>query len=127
MQNQIVSDQFHDSEILRRGEKLYPLPDVVQFYPRPRRGKVTHRSTPYRHATTGLRGVILESVQCAGVRASSKEAVFRFFAELTRRAGLVTKSPVTAQDDAVAANERLKQLVFRRIDRRKQSKSEDSK
>lgn len=127
MQTNNNSNEPFGSEILRRGEKLVPLGAAGQFYPPKTRGRLPHRSTAYRHATIGIRGVVLETVQCAGIRATSKEAVQRFFAELTRQAGVTRTSPTSPQIAAAAANERLKQIVFRRVDSRKQSTTEGTK
>ena len=47
-----------------------------------------HTSTClYRWTTSGCRGVVLESVQVGATRCTSREAMARFFARLSRAAG----------------------------------------
>ena len=69
-------------------EQLVALPDVPSLLPPNRRGKGVHLSAVYRWIQHGLRGVRLESVQLAGRRVTSKEALGRFFTALSERAGL---------------------------------------
>jgi hypothetical protein len=63
-------------------EHLLPLSEVPHLIPRPK-GRQVHISTIYRWSTTGLRGVVLETLQTGATRATSREALGRFFAQLT--------------------------------------------
>jgi hypothetical protein len=67
-------------------EGLVALAEATQFYPRNARGKHPHVSQLHRHATQGLRGVVLETVQAGSKRATSRAAIARFFARLTEAA-----------------------------------------
>jgi Protein of unknown function (DUF1580) len=64
-------------------ETLISLSDAAKAVPRRRRGRKTHLSTLYRWATIGVRGVILETLQCGGSRVTSREAMQRFFERLS--------------------------------------------
>jgi hypothetical protein len=64
-------------------EKLIALSDAAELFPPRRRGRKPHVSCIYRYTTTGYRGIVLESVQAAGTRATSREAVTRFLARIT--------------------------------------------
>ena len=64
-------------------EQIVPLANAAAFCPRRRGGKKTHVSCLYRWTTTGCRGVRLEFLQCGGTRCTSKEALARFFNNLT--------------------------------------------
>jgi hypothetical protein len=66
-------------------EKLFPLaraPDEADLPERRRRKKI-HSSCFYRWSTTGLRGVVLETLQVGGTRCTSREALQRFFERLS--------------------------------------------
>ena len=52
---------------------------ALEMYPRAEDGSTPSLSTYYRHTTFGCRGVVLESIQCGGVRCTSRAAVARFF------------------------------------------------
>lgn len=75
-----------------QNEELYSLRDIVRFIPRSTRtGRQVHRSVVWRWARVGLKAadgtrVFLEVVKAGGGLATSREALHRFFAELTRRA-----------------------------------------
>jgi hypothetical protein len=65
-------------------EHLVPLDEYVRLRPPGRNGKRMHKSTGYRHVNPGVRGVKLEIV-CYGAKTyTSKEAISRFVAALTR-------------------------------------------
>ena len=64
-------------------ETLISLSDAAKAVPRRRRGRKTHLSTLYRWATAGVRGVVLETLQCGGSRVTSREAMQRFFERLS--------------------------------------------
>src|SRR5262249_18837103 len=64
-------------------ETLISLADAAKTVPRRRRGRKTHLSTIYRWATVGVRGIVLETLQCGGSRVTSREAMQRFFERLS--------------------------------------------
>jgi hypothetical protein len=64
-------------------EDLVSLSDAAEFCPRRRGGKKPHVSCVYRWTREGYKGVVLESVQVGGTRCTSKEALARFFNQLT--------------------------------------------
>ena len=66
-----------------RNESLVSLAEAPKHIPR-RKGKKVHSSTPYRWTTNGVRGVVLESIQCGGTRYTSLEALDRFFQRLSQ-------------------------------------------
>jgi hypothetical protein len=78
-------------------EALISFAEAARMVPRRRGGRGTHISTIYRWATLGIRGVVLESLQCGGGRATSREAMARFFARLT---DVASTGPVGAHPDA---------------------------
>lgn len=87
-------------------------------------GKPKHRSYGYRMVAAGL-----EVLVYAGEMYSSREAVVR---HLQRQAASKQQKPThdvaaAAEIDAVAANERLQRLVFRRVEKRKRGTSEEIK
>jgi hypothetical protein len=51
--------------------------------PRRRKGRKIHNSTFHRWATAGCNGVVLETILVGGTRCTSREALQRFFEELT--------------------------------------------
>ena len=108
-------------------EELIPLTAAIKLFPRPRIGQKLHLSTIYAYTTRGKRGVVLESIQAGDIRCTSEAAVQRFFSELTRRANLrpIQAATPEPQAEAQAANERLKQLVFRRVESRKRSSGKE--
>jgi Protein of unknown function (DUF1580) len=65
-------------------EKILTLAEAAAELPRRRRGRKTHISTLYRWTLSGCRGVVLECVQIGATRATSREALARFFDRLTR-------------------------------------------
>ena len=67
-------------------ERLITLAEAATLYPRRQRGQTISLSSVYRHTTRGCRGVVLEWLFCGGMRATSAEAVYRFFERLTERA-----------------------------------------
>jgi hypothetical protein len=64
-------------------ETLISLADAAKSVPRRRRGRKTHLSTLYRWATVGIRGVMLETLQCGGSRCTSRQALQRFYEKLS--------------------------------------------
>jgi hypothetical protein len=63
-------------------ETIIPLSAVPERLPRRRRGKKVHVSCLYRWSVTGCRGVVLETTQIGATRATSLEALERFFERL---------------------------------------------
>ena len=64
-------------------EAVLTLAQAAAELPRRRRGRKTHVSTLYRWTVSGCRGVILESIQIGATRATSREALQRFFERLS--------------------------------------------
>lgn len=64
-------------------EQIITFGQAVEELPRRRRGRKTHVSTLYRWATSGCRGVVLETLQIGGTRCTSREALQRFFERLS--------------------------------------------
>ena len=64
-------------------ETLISLADAARSCPTRRSGKRPHLSCVYRWTTVGCKGVVLESIQVGGTRCTSREALRRFFGELT--------------------------------------------
>lgn len=82
-----------------REEECFTLVNIRRFLPATTRsGKPPHHSVIYRWITRGLKArdgsvVRLEALICGGATCTSREAIERFFAELTARAGLSAASP----------------------------------
>jgi Protein of unknown function (DUF1580) len=64
-------------------EEILSLTQAAAELPRRRLGRKTHVSTLYRWTLAGCRGVILESIQIGATRATSREALQRFFERLS--------------------------------------------
>jgi len=64
-------------------EELISLAEAAGMVPSGRKGRSPDVKTVYLWTTAGCRGVVLETVQIAGRRGTSKEAVRRFLQELT--------------------------------------------
>ena len=64
-------------------EAVLTLAQAAAELPRRRRGRKTHVSTLYRWTVSGCRGIILESIQIGATRATSREALQRFFERLS--------------------------------------------
>jgi hypothetical protein len=60
-----------------------PLAQAAAELPRRRHGQKAHASTLYRWSTTGCRGVVLETIQVGATRCTSREALQRFYEQLT--------------------------------------------
>ena len=65
-------------------ETVQSLAQAAHELPRRRGGRKTHISTLYRWATSGCRGVILETIQIGATRCTSREALQRFFERLSQ-------------------------------------------
>jgi hypothetical protein len=77
-----------------RAEQMFPLAVIRNFLPASSRtGKPVHPSVIFRWIRYGLKSgdggkVHLEALKCGGSICTSREAIDRFFAELTRRSSL---------------------------------------
>ena len=76
------------SELLQ--EELISLAQARHLVP----GKRPHLSALYRWAQKGVRGVRLESVLIGGSRYTSRQALHRFFAQVTAAAHTPAAAPV---------------------------------
>jgi hypothetical protein len=85
--------------------------------PRRRRGRKIHVSCFYRWSTIGCRGIVLETIQIGGTRCTSREALQRFFEQLSQ--------PVQA-GTAGGSHVRLKQAVGHRTMARRQRASAEA-
>jgi hypothetical protein len=88
-----------------RTEEMFPLPVVRKFLPvSSRTGKPVHPSVIFRWIRYGLKArdggkVHLEALKCGGSLCTSREALDRFFAELTRRASIpVVRNEINSTD-----------------------------
>lgn len=75
-------------------EAVLTLAQAAAELPRRRRGRKTHVSTLYRWTVSGCRGIILESIQIGATRATSREALQRFFDACPNRTGSETLRPL---------------------------------
>jgi len=64
-----------------QSEEVVSLTEAARskYLPRRREGKRPHVATLFRWASRGVRGVVLETIQCGGTRCTSVEALQRFF------------------------------------------------
>jgi hypothetical protein len=69
-------------------EELITLSEAARFCPRRRRGRKPHVSTVYRWATRGSHGILLETLRTPGGLCTTKEALQRFFSQLTSSTAL---------------------------------------
>ena len=69
-------------------ELAITLKEACKLFPTKRRGKKPHVSRVYRYTKQGLKGVVLESIQCGATRCTTAEAVARFFVRLTEKSKL---------------------------------------
>ena len=97
------------------GETLYPLRIACRFAPRSTRtAKPLHPSALFRWARRGLLAddgsrVFLEVVKAGGGLATSKEALCRYFEELTRRSNL-EQGRIAPPDRVQSRTNRLPQI-----------------
>ena len=100
-------------------EQLYPLRIAVKWAPlSSRTGNTLHPSVLFRWAKRGLMAadgsrVYLDVVKAGSALATSREALQRFFEELTRRAGL----PHTAGDSSSATPSRARLRHISNVER----------
>ena len=64
-------------------EEVVSLTDAARLCPRRRSRKKPHVSCLYRWTTIGCKGVVLDSIQIGGTRCTSRQALARFFQQLT--------------------------------------------
>lgn len=64
-------------------EEFFSLRDVAKLLPKRSDGKPIHLNTIYRWATEGLRGIVLETTPMGGRLMTTKDAVSRFFQQLS--------------------------------------------
>ena len=64
-------------------EEVITLAEAARSLPRRRAGRPVHLSCVYRWTTVGCRGVVLEHIQIGSTRCTSREALQRFFDQLT--------------------------------------------
>src|SRR5271157_803864 len=96
-------------------EEVIPLAQAAAELPRRRRGRKTHLSTLYRWASTGCRGVRLETIQIGATRCTSREALQRFFENLsdpdrTGNAPSPQRTATQRQRQSEAAGRQLEEL-----------------
>ena len=87
--------EFHE-------EELFSFTEAAKLMPQRRRGRKLAASTLWRWSKKGLRGVHLDSLVVGGQRYTTKTALQRFFAQLTRDAdiGARSTSPQLTVNDA---------------------------
>lgn len=96
-----------------REEACYTLANIRRFLPATTRsGKPPHPSVIFRWITRGLKArdgsvVRLEFLVCGGAICTSREAVERFFGELTARAGLAPVASVPSSETLRATSRAL--------------------
>jgi hypothetical protein len=66
-------------------ETVVPFAEAARRLPRLRGDRPVNPATLWRWASSGLRGVVLETCRVGGTRCTSLEALSRFFAALTGR------------------------------------------
>ncbi len=99
-----------------REETCYTLANVRQFLPSTTRGGgPPHPSVIYRWITRGLKAkdgavVKLECLVCGGAICTSREAIERFFGELTARSGLVACPRVASRRERERTSRELIEL-----------------
>jgi hypothetical protein len=74
-------------------ETILSLSQAADELPRRRRGRKTHVSTLYRWATSGCRGVRLETIQVGATRCTSREAIQRFCERLSQSGDGADQAP----------------------------------
>ncbi len=86
-----------------REEKLITFTEAAKYIPIRHGGKKVATSTLYRWAKDGVRGVILESLQCGGTLCTSLPALQRFFTRLSAQRSRVALNTPPVQPDLEAA------------------------
>jgi hypothetical protein len=95
-------------------EQVFPLQEAARRLPPRRGGKPTHVDSLFRWATTGLKGIRLETILVGGVRCTSMAALSRFFAaqtELRDGRQAVAAPPPTATARRRASEEAERRLI----------------
>ncbi len=89
-------------------ESLLSLPETAKLVPRRRAGRKVATSTIYRWINRGVAGIRLEALSAGGGLVTSREALDRFFRDVTaaRRADrLLASGPRVTASDAAATVE----------------------
>ena len=89
-------------------EHVISLTEAAKRCPTRRGGKHTSISCLYRWTTSGCKGEVLESIQVGGTRCTSREALARFFQQLTER--VVTVRQQSECSPGISPNETEQQL-----------------
>jgi hypothetical protein len=80
-------------------ERPLTFSQAARYCPRRRRGKKPHASTLYRWATRGSHGVVLDALRTPGGLVTTKDALGRFFAELSATGPSPLRQKPPAQDE----------------------------
>ena len=87
-------------------EHLITFQEAARILPHGRNGKATHVATIHRWSANGCRGIYLDWVQLGGQKYTSKEALGRFIADLTRQA-----NPRASSDSPKTLNQRDRRIA----------------
>ncbi len=100
---------------LDRGEQSYLLREIVDLPEIPRRaGKKLNNRVPIRWATSGVRGVRLETLSSPSGRITTRPAIRRFFSALSGDAPAVgTRTPTRQKREHMAAERTLAAAGFK--------------
>jgi len=74
-------------------EGLISLTEAARHCPRHREGRKVHRSTVSRWATRGVRGCVLETLRTPSGLCTTKQALARFFQEITNTTQATPAAP----------------------------------
>jgi Protein of unknown function (DUF1580) len=92
-------------------EELLTLSEAAKRVPARSSGKQPDRSTVYRWAKHGLRGVRLESIRCGGTLCTSAQAIQRFCEALTEPVKpIAVTTPAKPSKAALLADARLAEM-----------------
>jgi Protein of unknown function (DUF1580) len=81
-------------------EHVVSMGQAADELPRRRRGRKTNVSTLYRWTKSDCRGVLLEYIQIGATRCTSREAIQRFFEQLSKGRTEATPSGVLGRSRA---------------------------
>jgi len=89
-------------------EEVVSLTEAAKWkcLPRRRKGKRPHVATLFRWATLGVRGVVLETIQCGGTRCTSVPALQRFFERCTDPSAPARTKTTKAREREIAQAKR---------------------
>ncbi|WKZ57702.1 MAG: DUF1580 domain-containing protein [Bdellovibrionota bacterium] len=96
-------------------ERLVPLRDVPRLLPVRPNGRRTHLSVIYRWTSSGVAGVVLESIRIGGSTYTSVEALQRFAERLSsrNRAAEIPPSTTGGRDPSLTARRVAAELGIR--------------